>query len=196
MKPKTYIFIGNSGCGKGTQAKLVSDHLKSIDNENKIFYMESGEKFREFINQPGYTQDLAKEIAEKGELQPSFLAVHIWSHLMIENMDENTHLLVDGASRTLSEAMTIDSAMEFYKRIEPTVIYLNVSDDWARERLAGRGRSDDKGADSVDRRLAWYKRDVLPAIEYLKTNHRYKFVEINGEQTIEQVWQEIKSKIF
>jgi len=196
MQPKTFIFIGNSGCGKGTQAKLVSDYLKSNDSKNTIFYMESGEKFREFLKETGYTQGLARELAERGDLQPSFLAVHIWSHLMIENMNENVHLLIDGAPRTLSEAMTIDSAMEFYKRTEPTVIYLKVSNEWSKARLASRGRFDDKGMESVERRLAWFDRDVIPAIEHLKSNPKYKFIEVNGEQSIEQVFAEIKSKIF
>jgi len=38
-------------------------------------------------------------------------------------------------------------------------------------------------------------RDVLPAVDYLKNNSTYKFVEVNGEQTVEQVRDEMFAKI-
>ena len=196
MQQKTFIFIGRSGCGKGTQAARIMEHLKAEDPTTPIFYMESGDRFRTFLKGNGYTQELSKKIMASGDLQPAFLAVHIWSHLMIEDMSANKHMVIDGTPRIKAEAMILDSAMQFYGRAEPTVVYLNVSREWSKARLAGRGRSDDVVAAEVDKRLGWFDSEVMPAIEYLRESPLYRFIEINGEQTIEEVQQEIMQKVF
>src|SRR5262245_31273051 len=127
MSPKTIIFIGRSGCGKGTQAKLFIDYLRKSDAEgHQIFYLESGEEFRSFLKGERYTSKLAREVARTGELQPSFLAVHIWSHIMIDQMSGDEHLIIDGTPRTLSEAEVLDTALKFYNRENPLVFLINV----------------------------------------------------------------------
>jgi adenylate kinase family enzyme len=71
--PKTIIFIGNSGCGKGTQANLIEKKFK--DNGEKVFHLETGNEFRDLLNMTTYTAELARGVSERGELQPEFLAV-------------------------------------------------------------------------------------------------------------------------
>lgn len=207
MSPNTYIFIGRSGCGKGTQAELLKKYLENKGQE--VFYLESGAKFRDFVSQSGYTAELSNSIMKKGELQPAFLAIHIWSHLMIEQMDENKVLMIDGTPRKLDEAKILDGALKFYARlpapnaagyggqgrVKPKIVYVNVSDLWSIARLNGRGRADDKSLDEVKKRLAWFNTDVLPAVEYYKNNPDYEYLDINGEQTIEQVHTEIVNKL-
>jgi adenylate kinase family enzyme len=53
---------------------------------------------------------------------------------------------------------------------------------------------DDKSED-IAKRLAWYNTDVVPTIEYYKNNPRYKFIQIDGEQSIEDTHKEILSKL-
>ncbi len=196
MTPQTYIFIGRSGSGKGTQVNLLIDLLKQKDSERDVFYLESGQKFRDLLSQEGHTQDLAREISKRGELQPAFLAIHIWSHIMIESLTGNEHLVIDGTPRSFSESAIFDTAMRFYNRERPKIIYINVSEDWARERLHERGRSDDVSDKSVEGRLAWFNSDVLPCIEFFKEKKDfYDYLEINGEQSIEDVHKEIISKL-
>lgn len=196
MTPQTYIFIGRSGSGKGTQVGLLDTFLKEKDPERKIFHLESGARFRELLSQKGHTQDLAREIAKRGELQPAFLAVHIWSHILIESMTGNEHLLIDGTPRSFSEVIVFDTAMRFYNRERAKVIHINVSEDWARERLMGRGRSDDIDKKSVEGRLAWFNSDVMPCIDFFKVRKDfYDYIEINGEQSIEEVHRELMEKI-
>ena len=130
-----------------------------------------------------------------GELQPPFLAIHIWSHLMIEQMDEQKHLIIDGTPRKLEEAMVLDGALQFYKRKNIYILHVNVSRKWSIDRLVGRGRADDKSINEINKRLDWFDTDVIPAIDYLKQNPIYNYVDINGEQTIEEVHKEIIQKI-
>jgi len=193
MNSPTYIFIGRSGCGKGTQAELLKKYLEK--KGEVVFYLESGAKFRDFVSQSGYTAQLSNTIMKKGELQPAFLAIHIWSHLMIEQMDEKKHLMIDGTPRKLAEAKILDEAFKFYGRKDMKIIYVNVSDAWSIARLEGRGRADDKSLAEVKKRLAWFNTDVIPALDFYKNNSDYDYLDINGEQTIEQVQAEILTKL-
>jgi len=75
------------------------------------------------------------------------------------------------------------------------IIYVNVSDAWSIARLEGRGRADDKSLAEVKKRLAWFNTDVVPALDFYKNNPDYQYLDINGEQTIEQVQAEILTKL-
>ena len=193
MNPQTFVFIGRSGCGKGTQAELLMKSLAEKDKENKIFYLETGQKFRDFISAQGYSNNLAKSIQEKGGLQPAFLAVWIWSDMLIQNIASSEHIVVDGTPRKLGEAIIFAEAMKFYSR-KPNIIYINVGRKWSEERLAGRHRSDDMSL-VVKNRLDWFDTDVMPAIEYFRQNPDVNFLDINGERTIPEIQQDIALRL-
>jgi adenylate kinase family enzyme len=74
-KKKTIIFIGNSGCGKGTQANLIEEKIKKMNE--KVVHIELGSEFRNFISMTTDTAKNAQEISENGGLQPEFLAIHL-----------------------------------------------------------------------------------------------------------------------
>ena len=196
MGLKTFIFIGRSGCGKGTQVALLRDNLQKTDSKTPILYIEAGAKFREFLNEDSFTSKLSKEIYEEGNLQPDFLAIRIWSEELREKLNGNEHLIFDGTPRQLREAHVLENALDFYKREDVYVVYLNVSRSWSEERLKSRGREDDLESRDVKKRLDWYDKKVMPAVEYFRNNPRYKFLEINGEQAIENVHKEILEKIL
>ncbi len=195
MKPQTFIFIGRSGCGKGTQAELLKKFLAGKTPEIQTYHLESGAKFREFIASPGQVSDLSRKTYIRGDLQPEFLAIWAWSELMIENVSDDKHLLIDGLPRKLHEAHVFDGAIKFLEREKPHFVFLNVSRKWAEERLLARHRSDDD-IKNITIRLDWYEKDVLPAIEFFRNNPRYNFAEVNGEQAIEKVAEDVIKKVF
>ena len=189
---QTVIFIGRSGCGKGTQAALLRERINRLDSEKRhILYVETGEHFRRFINGNSFSSKLSKQAYEFDLRQPDFLACWMWSNILIEELEENMHLIFDGAPRALSEAQMLTSSLYFYKREKPTVIFLNVSRKWSETHLLKRGRKDDINIGKIDKRLDWFDRDVMPAVEYFRDNPYYRFFEINGEQSIEKVHAEI-----
>jgi adenylate kinase family enzyme len=194
MSQKTFIFIGRSGCGKGIQAKLLSEYLKEKTPNVPIFYLETGQTFRDLISRGSFTSNLAKEINEVGGLQPEFLAVWAWSHLLVENLRGDEHLIIDGTPRKLQEALVLDSALKFYKRYKSNIVYINVSKEGSRERLLSRKRADDT-EDDIEKRLAWFETDVVPAIEVFRNNDDYNFIEIKGERTIQEIHKELIEKI-
>ncbi len=194
MTPKTFIFFGPSGAGKGTQAKILIDYLKKVDPEKKTLYIETGQRFREFITEASFTATQTNEIIEKGGLLPEFLPIWIWSEYFVKHVSGDEHMILDGLSRRAHEAPILNSAMKFYKREKPFVIYIQVSRDWARERLLERDRGDDK-IDQIEKRLDWFEKNVIPAMEYFKDNEFYNFITVNGEQSIVEVNKELMTKI-
>src|SRR4051812_13328117 len=102
MSPQTFILIGRSGCGKGTQAKLLQEHIEKHDESKRsIYYLETGSNFREFFKGKTYSNQLAREIYEKDDRQPDFLAIWMWSNFFIKDLKGDEHLISDGTSRSL-----------------------------------------------------------------------------------------------
>ena len=194
MQPQTFLFFGPSGSGKGTQAKLLKEFLEQKDPDRKVLYLETGEKLREFAQGDSYTAKRTKETLESGGLMPEFMAVTVWSKFFIENVSGDEHIILDGISRREHEAIIVDSVMKFYERKEPCVISIEVSPHWATERLMERGRVDDK-EEEIKKRMAWYEKNVVSALSHFKNNSYYKFIEVNGEQSIEEVRKEIFGKV-
>jgi adenylate kinase len=190
MQPKTFIFFGPSGSGKGTQAKLLMEKIKERDTEKPVLYIETGQKFRDFATEASFAAQETKKIMESGGLLPEFLPIWIWTEYFVRHVSGAEHLILDGLSRRAPEAPILDSAMRFYKRESPFVISIELSREVAAERLRNRKRSDDTNLD-IEKRLNWYDENVVPAINYFRNNPYYKFISINGNQDIEEVHKEL-----
>lgn len=196
MEQKTVIFFGRSGAGKGTQAKLLKEEMNNKDTERKTLYIETGERFRHFMNQDNYTAGLVKATLDKGGLLPVFLPIWIWTQYFVENFTGNENLILDGLTRRIEEAPVLDSAMRYYNRPRPSVLFIKTSREWSKERLLERNRYDDNNAD-IEARLNWFDESVLPVLDYFKDNSDfYDYHEINGEQTIEEVQRDINKIVF
>ncbi len=196
VNPQTFIFLGNSGSGKGTQARLLESYIQKKNPEASVFYLETGNHFREFIQSSSYSAELSRALYEKGERQPDFLAVHMWSKALINELSPRDTLIIDGTPRSLPEAEILSTALVFYNRSPAHFIFLNVSRAWSEERLRKRGRSDDTDVVKRIKRLDWFDLDVKPALVYVENNPAYTLHEINGEQSIEKVHTDIISDIF
>lgn len=188
----TVIFVGRSGCGKGTQAGLFKDRIHKMDDaQHPILYVETGEHFRNFIRGQGYSSTLSRDVNERGERQPNFLAGWMWANVLINEIEPGMHLVFDGAPRARAEAELLTTAFQFYSREKPVVIHINVSRKWSEEKLLARGRSDDKTLAKINKRLDWFDRDVVPALDYFREDPYYRFIEVDGEQTIPEVHRDI-----
>jgi adenylate kinase len=193
---QTFIFIGRSGCGKGTQVALLQEYMKKQDQERYLFYIETGERFRQFIKEHSLSSRSAAEIYKTGNRQPDFIAVWMWSHLLVERMTGEEHVIFDGTPRSLHEAQILDTAITFYNRHRPHVLYFNISRATSKSRMIARRRMDDINPEEIERRLNWFETDVIPAVDYFRNHPKYNFVELNGEQLVEVVQQELLLKMF
>ena len=196
MERQTFIFIGRSGGGKGTQVALLQEYIKRQDQKRQLFYIETGERFRQFIKEHSLSSRLAAEIYKTGNRQPDFIAVWMWSHLLVEKMTGEEHLIFDGTPRSLHEAQILDTAITYYNRQRPHVIYLNISRETSKARMIARRRMDDINEEEIKRRLNWFESDVLPAVEYFRKYSKYNFIELDGDKPVEIVQHELLSKVF
>ncbi len=195
MNQQTFIFIGRSGSGKGTQADLLEEYLKTNDPEKRdVYHIITGNFLRALASGEGHTSKTIKEVLEKGLLVPDFLAVSMWGKFFIDNLKDREHIITDGMPRKLHEAIMLDGAFKFYGRGKPIVIFIDLSYDSAVERLLKRKRFDDT-KEAIEERLKFYDADVMPVIDYYKNNSDYEFLRIDGEPTIEEINKDIMGKL-
>lgn len=194
MDQRTFIFIGRSGCGKGTQARLLSEYLEKQNPAHKTLYISSGSELREFIKGETLTQRLAKEIYDKGGLQPEFLIVNLWAGALVKGYTGTENIIMDGMPRKYHEAGVLDSIFDYYKIPRPLVVHLEISNEESTKRLLARKRFDDI-AEEIANRLSWYDTDVVPTIEYYRKNKAYRLIDINGERPIEEIHKDIISQL-
>ncbi|MEX0673035.1 MAG: nucleoside monophosphate kinase [Candidatus Paceibacterota bacterium] len=195
MDPQTFIFAGPSGSGKGTQVELLREALSKAD-DRKQFHFYTGDHFRAYMKNQADTlaAQISTEINSVGGLQPPFLAIWLWAEELVKNFTGEEHLIIDGTPRTITEAQALDSAMKFYKRKKPQIILIDVSVEEAKRRLLERARTDDT-EEGISNRLSWYESEVKPAIDIYREDDYYQFHEINGEQSVEEVHQELMGSL-
>lgn len=194
MNQKSFIFIGRSGCGKGTQAELLSDYLEKVDPKREVLYVQTGAEFRDFVKGSSVTAQLSKKIMDVGGLQPEFLAIHMWIKVLVEKFTGKENLIFDGTSRKYHEAGAMDSIFTFYGLPKAYLIHLKISKEESIKRLLLRGRKDDNKKD-IEERLSWYESEVERAIGFYRNNKDYNFLEIDGERTVEEIHKDIVSRI-
>lgn len=194
MEKQFYIIMGRSGSGKGTQAELLATFLKQAGKE-EVLHITTGGGFRAFIESDNHVAHLAREINNTGGLQPEFLAIWNWSNTFINELSGNETIILDGAPRRVDEVAALHSAIQFFGYTKPTVIYLDVSETWAMEKLTSRGREDDASTEEQERKMTWFNEDMLPCIDMYSRDPRYTYIHVNGEQTVEEVHKEIISKL-
>jgi adenylate kinase family enzyme len=115
---------------------------------------------------------------------------------MVEKMTGDEHLIFDGTPRSLQEAQILDTAITFYHRQHPHIIYLNIARETSKARMKARRRLDDINAEEIEQRLNWFESDVLPAVEYYRKYVKYNFIELDGEQPVEAIQQRLLAKVF
>jgi len=194
-KPYTFLFIGRSGCGKGTQAELLKKYLEENDTR-PVLYVYAGDKMRKLTEEEKtFTSKLANEIFFAGDKQPAFLAIWAWSNDLVEKLETEMHVIFDGCPRATEEAIILDEALKFYKREIIKPVLIDVSKEWVMDKLLKRKRFDDT-EEKINHRLNYYEKYVKPALDYYDEQSKNKIIKINGEQTIEEVHREIIKKVF
>lgn len=191
-KPLVVCVLGKAGSGKGTQVNLLKERLN-------LNYIGSGELLRNRKLKNDFTGKKIASVIDKGGMSPSTIVFSLWISELekFKNLENINGILIDGSPRKILEAYLINEAIEWYEWKENfKVILIDISDEEVFKRLAKRaeieGREDDTRA-GVEKRLAWYKKEVLEVIEFYKK--KGLLIKINGEQEVEAVYNEIIEKL-
>lgn len=189
METQTIILLGPQGSGKGTQAEKLAKFLQD-NSDQGVLHFEAGQAFRNLSKKDNWTGRQIRSAIQEGNLQPSFLAVHLWANQLISNLGTETHLVLDGSPRRMLEAKLLTEALDFYQRSNRLVIHLAIDEKTTYNRLSDRDRADDT-KESIANRLKQYRQQTKPVIEHFKKVDTYRCEEIDGNQSIPAVYDDI-----
>ncbi|MDP2641066.1 MAG: nucleoside monophosphate kinase [Candidatus Yanofskybacteria bacterium] len=185
---KIFAVLGKSGSGKGTQVERLAKRYN-------LRIISSGELLRARAKVDDFAGRQIKAVLDRGGLIPTPIIFHLWLH-ELETIQGNSDLggiIFEGSPRKVYEAHLLDEALGFYGLAgDFKVLYLNLSDEEAIRRLLERERHDDT-QEAIQERLRWYRQEVEPVVEYYRK--KGNLIEINGEQTMDEVEQEILQKL-
>lgn len=195
IEPQTVIFIGPQGSGKGTQIEKLRITLEEIDPTRRVVDIQTGRRFRAMAAKgEGYTERHVQDTLQSGVLQPLFLSTVLWGDAMIEHVDDECHLLIDGFPRIVREARILDTALTFYERYNLHIINLDTPEPVVRERMESRSREDDT-AESIEERLRWYREETMPVVEFYRQHQQATVHDIDGTASIETVKATIREAL-
>ncbi len=187
MTPKTIIFIGPQGSGKGTQIAKLYNVIAETDPSRRIVDIQTGRRFRALAaKRETFADKKIADTLDSGELQPDFITHLLWGQAMLDQLDPKSHLLIDGFPRNAHQARVLDNAFSFFERDKVVVINLNTPEDIVRDRMNSRARSDDT-PESIETRLRIYKEDTLPLLEFYEKRENTTVHDIDGTMDIDGV---------
>lgn len=190
MDIKTVIFIGPQGSGKGTQIEKLKVLLEERDRR-RVVDIQTGRRFRALAaKQETFAEDKVAASLSAGSLQPDFLVAVLWGQAMVDQLDDRSHLLIDGFPRTVGQIPDLEDAFRFFERGNIEVVNLDTPEEVVRTRMESRARADDT-VDSIEERLRWYREDTLPVIEYYRKHPDVTVHDIDGTLDIDGVHQAI-----
>jgi adenylate kinase len=130
-------------------------------------------------------------ILASGELVPDELTVALIRERLAAP-DAGDGFVLDGFPRNLAQAEALDAMLGEIGRTLDAVLFFDLSDEIATERIRGRaldeGREDDT-PETIARRLAIYHEQTEPVVERYRVTG--KLVPLHAERTIGEVAAEI-----
>lgn len=192
MKPITAVFFGRSGSGKGTQAELLIKFLRKKDAGRETIYVETGQKFRDFVkNSPSYMAKRIYEVIHAGRFLPPFIPIWMWTQFLIDEVKTgDEHMVFDGVCRQPEEGPILDGALQFLGKEKPFIILLDAHEEEVTRRLLKRGRHDDT-TEKISSRLKAFEAGAMPSVRHFMKSPSVRFININGNQSIEDVHKDI-----
>lgn len=201
------VLFGPPGAGKGTQAKFLSE-------EFNIPHISTGDILRENVKKGTALGMKAKSYMDKGELVPDQLLNDL-VRSRLEEPDTKRGFLLDGYPRTIPQAKALDEILDDLNRKLTAVVNIDVGTSALVKRLSGRRicrqcgasyhvtfnppkvkdicdmcagelyqRADDT-EDAIRNRLAVYKKQTQPVLDYYKK--KGVLIDIDGDREIEEV---------
>ncbi|MDD5639872.1 MAG: nucleoside monophosphate kinase [Candidatus Pacebacteria bacterium] len=220
IKPLILIFLGKSGSGKGTQLDKLRERMGfdfigsgELLRARKQEHDFTGRKIASVIDNGGLIET------------PVIFSLWMSEFERLKNKEsELKGIVIDGSPRKIREAYLMDEALNWYEWNDNfKAILIDVLDEEVLSRIADRRicnqcseivpyvgdlkkltncpkcngelirRPEDSDQESVKKRLEWFTREVSPVIEFYK--ERNKLITIDGNQTVEKVFEDILESI-
>jgi adenylate kinase len=182
------LVLGPQGSGKGTQAKRIAA-------EHDIPHVATGDMFRAAIAEGTELGRRVRSILDAGELVPDDLTVELIRDRLSRD-DASRGFVLDGFPRTLGQADALDEMLARLGKDLDAILFFDLSDEIATERMLGRaadeGRPDDS-PDVIRRRLQIYHEQTAPVVERYRTTG--KLVPLHADRPVDAVHAEIQDAL-
>jgi adenylate kinase len=182
------LVLGPQGSGKGTQAARIAA-------ERGIPHVSTGEMFRSAIEAGTGLGRRVEPILASGELVPDDLTVALIRE-RLSAPDAAHGFVLDGFPRNLAQAEALEVMLAEIGRRLDAVLFFDLADHVATERLLRRARDEGRADDSPDvvaRRLAIYHEQTAPVVELYRATG--KLVPLHAERSVGEVAAEISEAL-
>jgi adenylate kinase len=182
------LVLGPQGSGKGTQAKRISA-------AHALPHVSTGDMFRAAIASGTELGRRVEPILASGDLVPDELTVALIRERLSEE-DARDGFVLDGFPRNLTQAEALDGMLAEIGRGLDAVLFFDLSDELAVERIRGRALDEDRDDDTpeaIGRRLAIYHEQTEPVVERYRATG--KLVPLHAARSIEDVSTEIEAAL-
>lgn len=205
------LLMGPPGAGKGTQA------VKLVERYN-IPHISTGDMFRAAVKEQTALGKQAKAFMDAGQLVPDSVTIGIVKE-RLSKPDAKPGFILDGFPRTLEQARSLDTMLLELGIVLDSALNVSVPTEELITRVTGRRicrkcgatyhvvnlpplnpehcdkcggeiyQRDDDSEATVTKRLAVYRAQTKPLIEYYSQHGIYH--EINGLQSMTKVFDDI-----
>lgn len=155
-----WILLGPPGAGKGTQAKMLAEHLGAA-------HVSTGDLLRRAVAEGTELGRKAKSYMEAGDLVPDDLILGMVRERLRAGSEGGW--ILDGYPRNRAQAESLAGMVDEVGESIACVVDLEVPEDELVRRIAGRaadeGRADDT-EETVRNRLRVYHDQTQPLIDY------------------------------
>lgn len=182
------LIIGPQGAGKGTQAARIAA-------EYGVPHVSTGEMFRVAIDSGSPLGRQVEPILAAGELVPDEITIELIRDRLGED-DALPGFVLDGFPRTLAQADALDAMLAEIGRELDIVLFFDLADEVATERMLGRARAEGRTDDTpevIARRLQVYHEQTEPVVGHYRAAG--VLVPLRAERSIEDVSAEISTAL-
>lgn len=208
-------MLGKPGSGKGTQSVKLAEKLH-------VAHVSPGLVLRDMSEHDSFVGRGIKQLLQDGQLVPDGLILWLINDSLAQERAEHG-VVFDGFPRSIEQAELLHQIFAELEREINAVFDIKISDEEVLKRITGRRvcerdykhtfhldfhppknpevcdicggaltqRSDDT-EESVNKRLDVYNIETTPLLEYYKAEGL--LCEIDGEQSIEEIAQELSEK--
>jgi adenylate kinase len=125
-----FVFLGLPGAGKGTQARVLSEHLD-------IPQISTGDTLRDAVQEGTPLGIQARTYMDRGEYVPDAVMVRMVDERLHEP-DASKGFILDGFPRTVPQARALDEVLGAAGTPLDAVVQFLITDDTAIRRITGR----------------------------------------------------------
>lgn len=209
------VLLGAPGAGKGTQAELLAEYLRTP-------HVASGDLFREALRSDTSLGREAKAYIDRGELVPDAVTIAMIRERLAAP-DSRAGVILDGFPRTVEQARALDEVLAEKGQQVDLVAFIRVRPEELLKRLSGRWTCRDCGGvyhtlynppkrpdvcdacggalyqrpddrpETQSRRIEVYLAQTSPLVEHYR--QRGVLAEIDGEQEIAKVQEDLRRAV-